>query len=187
MNPLCRFQSLCGIQTRSEVGIEKGFNAKGWVIQRFAKYLFALQKSLDGWNIKLGNTREIPPTSLFAMQGWHTGTHKSFKGCEGLWAHLCMCMGTGRGRGGWQHRFFSPYFSFTSTMQRDYKRVFSLDLKCDLGNEHYFKWFLLLQVVSLLNERPLFITSCPSDYIKQRWANIFKQVCFYSIFYITGK
>lgn len=106
-------------------------------------------------------------------------THKSFKGCEGLWAHLCMCMGTGRGRGGWQHRFFSPYFSFTSTMQRDYKRVFSLDLKCYLGNEHYFKWFLLLQIVPLLKERSLFITSFPSDYIKQRGANIFEFVCFW--------
>lgn len=29
MNPLCGFQSLCGIQTRSEVEIDKGFNANG--------------------------------------------------------------------------------------------------------------------------------------------------------------
>lgn len=114
------------------------------------------------------------------MQGWHKGTHKSFKGCEGLWAHLCMSMGTGTGRGGWQHKFFSPYFSFTSTMQRDYRRVFSLDLECYLGNEYYFKWFLLLQIVPLLNERSLFITSCPSDYMKQRWANIFKQVFLFN-------
>lgn len=112
------------------------------------------------------------------MQGWHTATHKSFKGCEELQAHLCMCMGTGRGRGGWQHRFFSPYSSLTSTMQRDSKRVFSLDLRCYLGNEYYFKWFLLLRIVPVLNERSLFITSRPSDYIKQRWANIFRQVFF---------
>lgn len=29
MNPLCGILPLCGIQTRSEVEIEKGFNAKG--------------------------------------------------------------------------------------------------------------------------------------------------------------
>ena len=57
MNPLCGFQALCGIQTRSEVEIEKGFNAKGGAIQRIPKYIFfSPQKPLDGRNIKLGNT-----------------------------------------------------------------------------------------------------------------------------------
>lgn len=28
MNPFCAFQSFCGIQTRSKVEIDKGFNAK---------------------------------------------------------------------------------------------------------------------------------------------------------------
>lgn len=56
MNPLCGFQSLCGIQTRNEVEIDKGFNAKGWAIQRTPKYLFSPQKALDGRNFKLGNT-----------------------------------------------------------------------------------------------------------------------------------
>lgn len=91
MNPLCGFQSLWGIQTRSEVEIEKGFNAKGWVIQRFPKCLFALQESLDGWSMKLANSREVPPPLCLQCRAGtkaHTKASKVVRGC----GHIFACV-----------------------------------------------------------------------------------------------
>lgn len=98
MNPLCGFQSLCGIQTRSEVEIEKGFNAKGWVIQRFPKYLFAVQKSVDGCNMELGNTKEVPlPLYLQCRAGTqaHTKASKAVRAC----GHIFACVWGQQGGG----------------------------------------------------------------------------------------
>lgn len=89
MNPLCGFQPLWGIQTRSEVEIEKGFNAKGWVIQRFPKYLFALQESLGGRSMKLGKGREVPPPLYLQCRAGtkaHTKASKVVRGCGHIFA-----------------------------------------------------------------------------------------------------
>lgn len=135
MNPFCGFQPLCGIQIRSKVGIEKSFNARGWVIQKFPKYLFALQKSLDGWNTKLGNTREVlPPLYLQYRAGKksHIKASKVVRGC----GHIFESVWGQEGGREDDNRFFSPYSSFTSknNAERLLKGVF-------FGSEVLFgKW-----------------------------------------------
>lgn len=146
MNSLCGFQTLYGIQIRSEVGIEKGFNAKGWVIQRFPKYLCALQKSLDGWNTKLGNTREVlPPLYLQYRAGKkaHTKASKVVRGCGHVIASVWGQQG-GREDG---NRFFSPYY-FTSkhNAERLLKGVF-------FGPEVLFGKWTLIQITPVVANR----------------------------------
>lgn len=114
----------------------------------------------------------------------HTQKLQRLWGAAGTSLHV---YGDRKGEGRMATQIFQSILFFNKhNAARQQKGVF-FGPEVLFGKWVLFQMVLLLRIVPVLNERSLFITSRPSDYIKQRWTNIFKQVFFDSIFCITGK
>lgn len=136
-------------------------------------------------------TPKKTPDSPSAMQSWHKGTYKSFKGCKGQGhilgniSSLHMCRDR-KGEGSLATQIFSPYSSLQAQCKQITKGfLWTLSAIREMSNTS--TGFTCWQIVPLFNERSLFITVCQIDHTQQRWAKKFKQVFPDPVFCITGK
>lgn len=147
MNPLCGFQSLCGIQTRSEVEIEKVLMQRDEPFKGFPN-IFSPTKTPWWAERQAGqHLRRPPPPHLQCRAGTkaHTKASKVARGSRHIRGHLIFACVWGQegGREDGNTDSQSTLFLYNDNVNRLQKGV-SLGLKCYLGSEQYFKWLLLL-------------------------------------------